>query len=148
MIALDTNLLVYAHRAEMPLHDRARQVLNDLFAGRLAGREEVGIPWPCIHEFIGAVTHRRTWVMAHTMDQAFEAIGRMTASPQTRLIGEGPSHLATVRGLATASGIAGAQIHDARIAAICLSHGVRELWSCDRDFGRYPTLRVRNPLVG
>lgn len=144
MIALDTNLLVYAHRAEMPLHDRARLVLNDL----LAGTEAVGIPWPCIHEFIGAVTHRRTWAMAHTMEQAFVAIGRMMDSPQARLLGEGPSHLATLRDLATASGIAGAQIHDARIAAICLSHGVRELWSCDRDFGRFPTLRVRNPLVG
>ena len=37
--------------------------------------------------------------------------------------------------------------HDARIAAICLSHGVRELWTADRDFGRFPDLRVRNPLV-
>ena len=143
MIALDTNLLVYAHRAEMPLHDRARQVLSDV----LSGTEAVGVPWPCIHEFIGVVTHRRTWAVAHTMEQTFVAIGRLLDSPQARLLGEGPSHFATLRDLATVSGIAGAQIHDARIAAICLSHGVRELWSCDRDFGRFPALRVKNPLV-
>ena len=43
--------------------------------------------------------------------------------------------------------VAAARVPDARIAAICLLHGVRELWSADRDFGRFPTLKVRNPLV-
>jgi predicted nucleic acid-binding protein len=38
-------------------------------------------------------------------------------------------------------------VHDARIAALCLQHGVRELWSADRDFNRFPALRTRNPLV-
>ena len=42
---------------------------------------------------------------------------------------------------------AGPAVHDARIAALCLQHGVRELWSADRDFGRYPALRVVNPLL-
>ena len=43
--------------------------------------------------------------------------------------------------------ISGAAIHDARIAAICLDHGVDELWTCDRDFSRFPDLRTRNPLI-
>jgi predicted nucleic acid-binding protein len=42
---------------------------------------------------------------------------------------------------------AGAQVHDARIAALCLHHGVTELWTADRDFGRFPELRTRNPLI-
>jgi predicted nucleic acid-binding protein len=41
----------------------------------------------------------------------------------------------------------GARIHDARIAAICLQHGVRELWTADRDFSRFPQLKTFNPLV-
>jgi hypothetical protein len=44
--------------------------------------------------------------------------------------------------------IAGPQVHDARVAALCQLHGVRELWTADRDFGRFPGLTVRNPLVG
>ena len=44
--------------------------------------------------------------------------------------------------------VRGAAIHDARIAAICLEHGVSELWTADRDFGRFPSLKTRNPLVG
>jgi hypothetical protein len=38
-------------------------------------------------------------------------------------------------------------VHDARIAALCRVNGVRELWSADRDFGRFADLVVRNPLV-
>jgi hypothetical protein len=60
---------------------------------------------------------------------------------------EPESHWDTLSSLATQADLRGGQIHDARIAAICLGHGVRELWSADRDFSRYPTLRVRNPLV-
>jgi hypothetical protein len=47
-----------------------------------------------------------------------------------------------------ASGTRGALVHEARVAALCLQHGVTELWSADRDFGRFPRLRTRNPLVG
>jgi hypothetical protein len=43
--------------------------------------------------------------------------------------------------------VSGARVHDARIAALCLNHGVRELWSADRDFSRFPGLVAINPLA-
>jgi predicted nucleic acid-binding protein len=43
--------------------------------------------------------------------------------------------------------VTGPLVQDARIAALCLQHGVRELWTADRDFSRFPALGVRNPLV-
>jgi predicted nucleic acid-binding protein len=46
------------------------------------------------------------------------------------------------------SGASGGRVHDARVVAICLSHGVRELWTADRDFTRFPELTTSNPLVG
>lgn len=56
-------------------------------------------------------------------------------------------YLETLRVLATPAQVRGGAIHDTRIAALCLQHGVRELWSADRDFSRYPALRLRNPLI-
>lgn len=44
--------------------------------------------------------------------------------------------------------VSGPKVHDARIAALCMQHGVRELWSADRDFSAFPALVVTNPLVG
>jgi uncharacterized protein len=54
----------------------------------------------------------------------------------------------TLRSLLAAGRIAGAQVHDARVAALCRQHGVRELWSADRDFSRFTGLSVMNPLLG
>ena len=57
-------------------------------------------------------------------------------------------HWPALRTILARGRIAGAQVHDARIAALCRQHGVRELWSADRDFNRFAGLAVVNPLVG
>jgi predicted nucleic acid-binding protein len=53
MIAVDTNILVYAHREDAPFHQSAAQRVAALAEGRTAW----AIPWPCIHEFLAIVTH-------------------------------------------------------------------------------------------
>lgn len=68
-------------------------------------------------------------------------------SPILRLLAETETHWPKLRALLTQARIGGPQIHDARIAALCQQHGVRELWSADRDFGRFPDMRVVNPLT-
>jgi hypothetical protein len=70
------------------------------------------------------------------------------ASPVCEPIGEGPGYFERLRGQVLDGKAAGPQIHDARIAAICLHNGVNELWTADRDFSRYRRLRCVNPLVG
>jgi predicted nucleic acid-binding protein len=61
---------------------------------------------------------------------------------------EGEDHLPRLEPLALDARIRGATIRDAHVAAICLTHGVAELWSADRDFARFRALTVRNPLIG
>ena len=60
---------------------------------------------------------------------------------QTKLI------LPCLRAFGGAAKLKGPRIHDARIAALCPHHGVRELWSADRDFSAFPQLMITNPLV-
>jgi hypothetical protein len=62
-------------------------------------------------------------------------------------IAEAEDYLQHLEPLALAAKVHGGSIHVARIAVICLSHGVAELWSADRDFSRFPSLAVRNPLI-
>jgi predicted nucleic acid-binding protein len=69
-------------------------------------------------------------------------------SPSMRMIGESPVHWAELKAILAAGKIRGPAVHDARIAAICLGHGVREFWTADRDFSRFPSLKTVNPLVG
>jgi predicted nucleic acid-binding protein len=62
------------------------------------------------------------------------------------LLGEGSAHWKTLQGMLSAGRVTGPVVHDARIAALCIDHGVSQFWSADRDFSRFPGLTVRNPL--
>jgi len=142
MIAVDTNILVYSHREDSPFHTSAWDSLSNL-AGRPGSW---AIPWPCIHEFLSVVTHPRIYQPPTALDQALETVGAWLESPNLVLLREGPDYFNHLGQLLVGGKIAGPKVHDARIAALCLSHGVRELWSTDRDFSRFPGLNVRNPL--
>lgn len=143
MIALDTNLLVYAHRRDDPQHVPAVGAVRDL----LESAQPVAIPAPCLGEFVSVVTSARMSPRPSTIQQAIEQVDVWLSPPWVQLIGERSEHWDRLRGLLDRPGVTGARVHDARIAAICLDHGVRELWTADRDFGRFPELRTRNPLV-
>jgi toxin-antitoxin system PIN domain toxin len=143
MIAVDTNLLVYAHRAENPFHKAADNIIKPLAEGRASW----AIPWPCLHEFYNIVTHPRIHQTLTPPSLAITQIDAWMESPSLVLLSENGSHWPLLRDLITKAKLQGAMVHDARIAALCLGHGVRELWSADRDFSRFPGLRVRNPLL-
>jgi len=76
-----------------------------------------------------------------------EQIEAWIESPHLALISESGGYLPHLVAAVREGRIKGAQVHDARVAALCMHHGVRELWTADRDFSRYRGLDARNPLV-
>ena len=144
MIAIDTNLLVYAHRTDADFHSKALHSLRQL----AEGNARWAIPWPCIHEFISISTHPRIYAPPSPLDLALKTLQTWIESPSCVTIGEGYGYFELLATLATAGNIRGPMIHDARIAAICLQNGVSELWTADRDFSRFGKLKTRNPLIG
>ena len=143
MIAIDTNVLVYAHREDSPFHEAAAACLTACANGRAPW----AIPWPCVHEFFSIATHLRIYSPPTPAARALDQIDAWFESPSLVLLAETDGHWPALRPLLQQGRIAGPAVHDARIAALCLQHGVRELWSADRDFGRFPALRVFNPLL-
>ncbi|KUH99161.1 TA system VapC family ribonuclease toxin [Mycobacterium sp. IS-3022] len=144
MIAVDTNILVYAHRRDAQFHTAAAERVKSLAEGRSAW----AIPWPCLHEFFAICTHPSIYDPPSTTGQAIEQIDAWLASPALSLLGEPPGYWERLKTLLEAGKVAGPLVHDARIVALCGSHGVRELWSADRDFGRFnSSVAVRNPLI-
>jgi len=144
MIAVDTNILVYAHREEAQWHDRAERAVRELAEGIAAWT----IPWPCVHEFLAIATHPRIFRTPTPVTAALDQVDAWFESPSLVTLAEGESYWATLRTLIGEARLDGPRVHDARVAALCLSHAVRELWTADRDFSLFPALRVRNPLVG
>ena len=143
MIAVDTNILVYAHRQECDFHDAAAACMVSL----AEGAQPWGIPVSCMHEFLAVVTNSRVFAPASTTDQALAQIDAWLASPQASVLHSGLQHVAVLSELSRKARLKGGQFHDARIAAICLENAVGVLWTCDRDFGRFRALKTVNPLV-
>ncbi|MFN0192081.1 MAG: type II toxin-antitoxin system VapC family toxin [Aestuariivirga sp.] len=143
MIAVDTNILIYAHRKDSIWHANARACVTRLAEGKSAW----AIPWPCIHEFLAIVTHPRIYNPPTPLALALDQVEAWFESPSLTMLGESNDHWDYLKRLATNAKISGPQFHDARIAVLCMAHGVSELWTADRDFSRYSALKARNPLV-
>jgi predicted nucleic acid-binding protein len=93
------------------------------------------------------VTHPRIFNPPTPLAVALDTVDSWIESPRISLLSEGPAYLERLKSVATDARIKGAMAHDARVAALCLEHGVRELWSADRDFSRFKGVKVKNPLV-
>lgn len=143
MIAVDTNLLVYAHRRDSEWHGPAFDTVKELAESPAAW----AIPWPCLYEFYSVVTHPSLYDPPSTPEQALDQVEAWLESPSLVLLAESPGYRAGLLDLLRAARPVGPKVHDARIAALCLHGGVRRLFTADRDFSRFPDLATHNPLV-
>jgi hypothetical protein len=144
VIAVDTNILVYAHREDSDWHAPAAARI----AALAEGQGPWAIPWPCLHEFLAIATHPRIFSPPTPLSAALDQVDAWLESPALVLLAESDGYWTGLRPLLQAGKVSGPKVHDARIAALCAQHGVRELWSADRDFSAFPGFVVTNPLVG
>ena len=143
LIAVDTNVLIYAHRSDGPNHLAALDALN----GLASRGHRWAIPWPCVHEFLAVCTGPAFGNSRTPLGEALQVLETWLSHPTCVTLGESERHFSTLAALCKRAGIQGGTVHDARIAALCIDHGVEELWTCDRDFSRFPDLPVRNPMI-
>lgn len=143
MIAVDTNILVYAVHSDFPQHPRALAALTNL----AARGEPWGIPSPCVHEFLATVTRASYFSRPATVLEAWSFVSALLADYGCFVLDESARHFDTLLRVLADSDVVGPKVHDARIAAICRDHAVRELWTADRNFGAFPWLNAINPLV-
>jgi toxin-antitoxin system PIN domain toxin len=143
MIAVDSNILVYAHRRDCEWHDPAKSCIQELSESAASW----AIPWTCIHEFLAVVTRERVFVPPTSLSKALEQVASWLGSPSLVLLSESEGYERVFSSLLERSKVTGSKIHDARVAAMCMHHGVRELLTADRDFSRFHGLKTRNPLI-
>lgn len=143
MIAVDTNILVYAHRADSEWHQPALRHLT----GLAEGNSRWAVPWPCVHEFLAIVTHPRIYQPATPPALAINSMRVWLESPLCTAIGEGTSYLDRLQKLVVDGAVVGGMVHDARIAAICIHHAVTLLWTADRDLSRFGEIKTFNPCA-
>jgi len=84
---------------------------------------------------------------ASSPDQAWRQLEAWQAAPSLIFLGETETFFDVLGRLVRRPRVRGGVIHDARVAALCLAHGVERLLTRDRDFSLFPELRVENPFA-
>jgi toxin-antitoxin system PIN domain toxin len=142
LIAVDTNVLVYASRTETEFHEHAARLITQL----AEGERPWAIPWPCVYEYLRVVTHPRLFKPPSTQAEAISRLTMLSGSPSLTFIGSGPLHFSALVDAAEQSGARGNLFFDVHIAALCREHGVSEILTMDRDFSRFSGIKVRRPF--
>lgn len=140
MQLVDANVLLYAVNSDAEAHDTARGWLEDA----LSGREPVAFPWVALLAFIRIST--RDGIFASPLDpaQACGFVEEWLAAAPSIVVTPTARHLPILRGLVEASGTGGNLTTDAHLAALALEWGAT-IVSFDRDFGRFPGIRLLVP---
>jgi toxin-antitoxin system PIN domain toxin len=142
MKLIDTNLLVYAYVAGLPQHPAARR----WFEQTLTEDEAVGLSWHSVLGFVRIVTSSRILRVPVPLEKAVTLVDEWLQQPPVELVLPTPRHWTTLREMLVSGQARGPLASDAHVAAIAREHGA-VIYTTDRDFVRFPGVRVVNPLT-
>ena len=143
MILVDVNLLLYAHIARYPQHEKTRDWLDE----QLNGLGRVGLPWTSLLGFIRLATNPRAIERPLTVADAWEQVRAWLANDTAWIPEPTDRHAEVLGAMLSLPGINANLVPDAHLAALAIEHGLI-LCSADGDFARFPGLRWHNPLTG
>jgi toxin-antitoxin system PIN domain toxin len=142
VILLDVNVLIYAHRAELPQHAKSLAFLN----GLLDGDDPFAVSSVILASFLRITTHHRAFNPPSPMTQALAFVRVLQDQPACVVLEPGDRHWDILEELCRLPGIRGPLVTDAWIAALAIEHGC-EVATSDGDFKRFaPRLKVASYL--
>ncbi len=142
MIAVDTNILIYAVREEFSQHKVANKIIIDL----AEGNNLWAITWSSIYEFSRVLTHHKLISPPASSSEVALIIKNILDSPSLRILTHGNNHLPIVLEELSSTFAKGNFLFDLQIASILKEHGVKEIITADSDFLKFKWLKVTNPF--
>jgi toxin-antitoxin system PIN domain toxin len=139
VIAIDTNVLLHAHRAELPKHAEAKALLIELAEGAAPW----GLPVFVIGEFLRVITHARVSDPPHSVEEAIAAVEALLASPSVRVLSPAEDWPRLLAEALRRGSARGNLVFDAQIVAVCREHRVTTIVTEDRDFERFDCKTMR-----
>jgi toxin-antitoxin system PIN domain toxin len=141
--SLDVNVLLYASDRSSDRHPQARRFLE----ARAVGPEILCLTWPTLMSYLRISTHPRIFSAPLSPDEALGNITALLALPHVRPLSELDGFLDAYKLVSGEMPVRGNLVPDAHIAAILFQHGVRTLYSSDRDFRKFQSLDLRDPFA-
>jgi uncharacterized protein len=144
VIAVDTNVLVYAADADSQFHSACRSWLD-----RQRARPDAWYTtWPILYEFLRVATHPRVMRRPWSAPAAWEFVTALLASPGLGILVATQRHAAVAEVvISELPHLAGNLFHDAHTAVLMREHGIKQICTRDTDFTRFPFLEVIDPVV-
>lgn len=141
--SVDTNLLLYASDESSPHQKRAKAFLERC----MQGPEAWYLAWPTLMAYLRISTHPAIFTAPLSPDEAALNVDSLLALPHVRVLSEGTGFWDRYRAVGAKMPLRGNLVPDAHLAALLLDHGIKRLYSRDRDFRKFPDLDVTDPLV-
>lgn len=141
--AVDVNILLYASDSGSPYFERARSFIDSC----TARREIFFVGWPTVMSYLRIATHPAVFDHPLSPDEAMANIESLRNLPHARFLSEDEGFWAVYRTITSEVPVRGNLVADAHLAALLRSHGVKTLYTHDRDFLKFPFLDVRDPLA-
>ncbi len=142
MILIDANLLLYAYDPSSPHHEAGRGWLETTFSRQ----EPVGLAWTTVLAFLRISTSPRPLEHPLSTLEAVAIVSEWLDRPMVTLLSPGEAHWEVLRRFLTEGQAPGLLVMDAHLAALTIEHGAT-LATTDKDFARFPGLRLLNPLL-
>jgi toxin-antitoxin system PIN domain toxin len=140
--SVDVNLLLYASDESSSRHAEALRFLQS----RAGGPEVLCLTWPTLMSYMRIATHPRIFAKPLSPGEALGNISTLLTLPHARVVTEMDGFLEAYAHVVKDVSVRGNLVPDAHVAAILFQHGVRTLYSNDRDFLKFDSLDVRNPF--
>ena len=141
--ALDVNILLYASDTGSALHGKAGLFLKTC----MAQEELFCLAWPTVMSYLRIATHPAVFRQPLTPAEAVANIESLLNLRHTRFLGEEEGFWDVYREVASETPVRGNLVPDAHLAALLRQHGVKRLYTHDRDFLKFSFLDVRDPLA-
>jgi toxin-antitoxin system PIN domain toxin len=141
--SVDVNVLLYASDRSSDRHARARRFVESC----AAGPEILCLTWPTLMSFLRIATHPRIFSAPLSPEEALGNVSTLIALPHVRAVSELDGFLDAYTHVAAGTPVRGNLVPDVHVAAILFQHGVRTLYTNDRDFRKFQTLDVRDPFA-
>jgi uncharacterized protein len=141
--AIDANLLLYASDEDSPLHERATELLDEI----ALGPELAYLFWPTAMAYLRIATHPAIFARPLSHDEARSNLEALLHLPHVQAVGETDAFWRRFTDVADDLRPTGNMVPDAHIVALMLEHGVRTIWTRDRDYRAFTGIRVKDPFA-
>jgi toxin-antitoxin system PIN domain toxin len=141
-ISIDVNVLLYASTTRSTYHTRANELLQQC----ASGSDLFCIGWPTVMAYLRMVTHPAIVSPPLPIREAEGNVDALVRLPNVRLLSEQEGFWDLYRESTQGLVVRGKLVPDAHLATLLRQHGVRVLYTNDRDFRKFDFLEVRSPF--